>query len=248
MNHIVRHSLLLEKTELNVSACTTGLISLGNPQRVVSAGSFFKTGPGMYAHGDIFLGISVPTVRKEAHRFFELPLSQISFLLKNKYHEVRLCGLLILVAQFKKATKEDRTLIVRFYLEHLHCVNNWDLVDSSAYQILGAYLAGVNNDLLIKLARSTSLWERRVAIVASFAFVRAGRADCTFSLVEILMNDSEDLIHKACGWMLREVGKKVSEKELLDFLVKHKQGMPRTMLRYAIERLPMEQKRILMAR
>ncbi len=218
---------------------------------------FFKTGPGQYGEGDLFLGITVPESRKIALRYSDLPFSDISKLIKNKYHEARLVALLILVHKYKSSQISQIPgvweTIVDFYLAHTKYINNWDLVDLSAHYILGNYListdssqtpgvweesANFSRTVLGKLAKSENLWERRIAIVSTFAFIYKGESKLTFQIVKMLLKDPHDLIHKACGWMLREVGKRVSENELKTFLDIHSRKMPRTMLRYAIERLP----------
>ena len=209
---------------------------------------FFKTGKGQYSEGDKFLGITVPISRKIAQKYGDLPFAEISKLLKNEYHEARLVALLILVHKYKKLStasprsdlgEMDRRKIVEFYLKHTKYINNWDLVDLSAGYIVGDYLyKNGNRNILIKLAKSDNLWERRIAIISTFFFIYKHESKWTFKIVTMLMQDKHDLIHKACGWMLREVGKRVSEKELLKYLDKYWHRMPRTMLRYAIERLP----------
>ncbi len=196
---------------------------------------FFKTAPGQYGHGDIFLGVTVPATRALAKRHSHLSFSDLSQLLHSKIHEERLLALLILVLRFKNADESLRQEIYDFYLKNTRYVNNWDLVDLSAKYIVGAHLYQKNKDVLFRLAKSESLWDRRIAIIATFYFIEQKQFDETFLIAEILIDDEHDLIHKAVGWMLREVGKRdqpVQEK----FLRKHYQRMPRTMLRYAIER------------
>jgi len=211
---------------------------------------FFKTGKGQYGEGDIFLGITVPISRKIAVKYSDISFSDISQLIKNKYHEARLVAILILVHKYK----QTKTLlphrqglwgkkIVDFYLKNTKYINNWDLVDLSAHYILGDYLLDKDHEILLKLAKSKNLWERRIAIIATFAFIYKGESKWTIEIVKILLNDSHDLIQKACGWMLREVGKRVSEKDLISFLDIYGTTMPRTMLRYAIERLPEKQRK-----
>ena len=218
-----------------------------NPGKAKILAGFFKTKKGQYGEGDIFLGITVPESRKIAQKYSELTFSDISKLIKNKYHEARLTALLILVHKYKLASTLHRSDLCKtmadFYLKHTKYINNWDLVDLSAHYIVGDYLyytgpSCVSRTVLDKLAKSKNLWERRIAIISTFAFIYKGEPEWTFHLVKMLLNDSHDLIHKTCGWMLREVGKRVSEKELTTFLDIHSSQMPRTMLRYAIERLP----------
>lgn len=198
---------------------------------------FFKTGPGQYGEQDQFLGITVPEQRKIARQFADLPLDQLKLLLLSPLHECRLTALFILVSQFRRGEKRVKREIVSFYLKNRERVNNWDLVDSSAQYILGEYLLDKNRKALYKLARSKSLWDRRIAIIATAAFISQYDYDETLELAELLLHDGEDLIHKATGWMLREVGKK-DEAILRRFLDTNAATMPRTMLRYAIEKLP----------
>lgn len=190
---------------------------------------FFRTGPGEYAEGDRLLGLTVPCQRLIARAFRDLPLREAEKLLSSEFHEHRLIALLILVDQYKRADAPHREQLRRFYLEHLEGVNNWDLVDTSA-AALG------DPDRFDELAVSPNLWHRRIAIVGTFSELRAGRVAMTFRIAEKLLDDRHDLIHKATGWLLREAGK-ICEPELLDFLRKHYDRLPRTTLRYAIERL-----------
>ncbi len=196
---------------------------------------FFKTAPGEYAHGDLFLGIRVPVVRAQAHRFRRLPRLEAIRLLASKYHEERFCALAILVDQFKRGDEDDRGWIYERYLANTNHINNWDLVDASAHKIVGPWLADRDRQILYTLAASPSLWERRIAIIATHHFISNGEFDDTLDLSEQLLNDPHDLIHKAVGWMLREVGKRDQTIEEV-FLLKHQLAMPRTMLRYAIEK------------
>ncbi len=215
---------------------------LSNKNRAKISASFFKTGPGQYGEGDIFIGVTVPETRRVAKRFSQLSLLEDKELLKSKIHEERLLALLILVEQFNHGGSQTRTKIFNFYQQNIKQVNNWDLVDLSADKIVGAYLLDKPKDWLDVLAKSKNLWERRIAIVSTFYFIKQNKFDKTFALAEILLNDTHDLIHKAVGWMLREVGKR-NDLVLEKFLNKHYQQMPRTMLRYAIERLE-ENKRL----
>lgn len=211
---------------------------LGDAERARSSARFFKTGIGEYGEGDRFIGVTVPAQRAVARRQRALPLSQIGVLLRSPIHEERLTALLILVEQYAAGTPEEQSERARFYLANAKRVNNWDLVDSSARDILGAHLVRRNRAVLRRLARSSCLWERRIAIIATFAFIAAGESKDTFQLAALLLDDDHDLMHKATGWMLREVGKRVSEDALRGFLERHATRMPRTMLRYAIERFP----------
>ena len=199
--------------------------------------SFFKTGPGEYAEGDIFLGVIVPHIRKIAGRHRDLALDDTIRLLKSKFHEERLTALLILIARFNRDDLKGKKMIYRTYLRHTKYINNWDLVDLSAEHIVGAYLWGKSTKPLDKLARSEMLWERRIAILATFHFIRNHRFSETLKIARLLLRDKEDLIHKAVGWLLREVGKRDRRAEET-FLKKHYRRMPRTMLRYAIEKFP----------
>ncbi|WP_413570294.1 DNA alkylation repair protein [Bdellovibrio sp. HCB117] len=210
------------------------------PARAKTLQRFFKTGPGDYAEGDIFLGLTVPESRLIAKKYKDLPLKEVSLLVKSPHHEERLIGLLILVSQFPKSSEVEQEKIYKFYLKHTKYINNWDLVDSSAEYIVGAFLYNRDRKILQKLAKSKSLWERRIAMLSTFHFIKKKEVKDVFKIAKILMNDSHDLIHKASGWMLREAGKRVSEKDLRHFLDLHAAKMPRTMLRYAIERLPKE--------
>lgn len=201
---------------------------------------FFKTGKGDYSEHDQFLGVRVPDLRKIAKIFIELPLNELKQLLSSPYNEERLLALLIMVDKYhKKSLKKE---IFEFYLENLKYVNNWNLVDISAHLIIGSYLQDKPKDFLITLASSNILWERRIAIVATWWFIKQGDLKYTIKIAELLLNDKEDLIHKATGWMLRELGKKDS-KLLQSFLTNHKKTIPRTMLRYAIEKFSTEKRK-----
>lgn len=200
---------------------------------------FFKTGKGEYGEGDKFLGIRVPDQRKIAKKFKDISFEEISVLLDSPYHEVRLTAVLILVNKYQYAKKfEDHQKIYQFYIKHLEAVNNWDLVDSSAKYLAGHFLFeyGQDRSILYKLSDSDDLWKRRIAIMTTFYFVDQGDFELTFQLAEKYLDTPEDLIHKATGWMLREIGKQ-DEDLLRKFLDDHYKNMPRTMLRYAIEKL-----------
>ena len=225
---------------LTAKAAREALHQFADPERAAFLKRFFKTGPGEYAEGDVLIGIRVPDLRKVAKRFQALPLSKLKSLLSSKIHEERLLALLILVAQFQK-NPDVQKQIYDLYLENTQHINNWDLVDLSAPAVMGGYLAARSRRPLYRLAQSTSLWERRIAILATHFFIRQNDFEDTIKIAEMLLEDQEDLIHKAVGWMLREVGKR-DATPLEDFLKKHCRTMPRTMLRYAIERFP-EKKR-----
>jgi 3-methyladenine DNA glycosylase AlkD len=215
-----------------------------NPKRAKAQTWFFKTAPGQYGQGDIFYGISVPVQHKIAKKFSNLDFKSLEKLLHSKIHEHRLTALFILVEQYKKSDDVTKKKIAKFYLKNKHRVNNWDLVDSSAV-ILGNYLADKDKSVLYKLAKSKKLWDRRIAIIATQDMIRHGKFSETLKISEILLCDKEDLIHKAVGWMLREIGNKdqgLEEK----FLKKHYKKMPRTMLRYAIEKFDQKKRNFYM--
>lgn len=198
---------------------------------------FFKTGPGEYGEGDKFLGIRVPVIRKCAKKWRTLDLADIKSLLNSVWHEARLLALLIMVDRFSKGDQNIQQEIYTIYLNNTDSVNNWDLVDCSAHHIVGSFLLNGDRTILGQLASSDKLWERRIAIMATLCFIRRGLFSDTLRMAELLRDDPHDLIHKAVGWMLREVGKRSLETEV-SFLQKHYKQMPRTMLRYAIEHFP----------
>lgn len=201
---------------------------------------FFKTGKGEYAEGDVFAGIKVPISRKIAKTFKHLDLKDLSILIKSPVHEERLIALFILVDKMKKTDQITEEKIFRFYLKNMKYVNNWDLVDLSAEKIIGYYLFDKERNILFELAKG-NLWERRISLMSTFHFIKMHDFNTTFQLAFLLLNDNHDLIHKAVGWMLREIGKRDLEAEE-EFLKKHYNKMPRTMLRYSIEKFP-EKKR-----
>jgi 3-methyladenine DNA glycosylase AlkD len=196
---------------------------------------FFKTNPGSYSEHDKFMGITVPNLRKIAKDFAKLNLEEIQILLESPFNEERFLALAILVDQYKKAQIVDKNNLYNFYLNNLKYVNNWNLVDSSAHLIIGIHLLKSNKDLLLSLAKSNIIWERRIAIISTWYFIRNNDLDWTFKIAERLLKDSHDLIHKASGWMLREAGKK-DIVALIKFLDQYSTIMPRTMLRYSIEK------------
>ena len=200
---------------------------------------FFKTGPGEYGEGDLFIGVRVPATRRVAKKHRTLSLADTLTLLKSDIHEERLLALIILIHKFQKGSPDEQALVYERYLDHTKHINSWDLVDISAAHIVGAYLQSRSRKPLHALARSESLWERRIAIISTLHFIKNNDFDETLKIAEILLSDTHDLIHKAVGWMLREVGKRNIDKES-DFLLKHYRNMPRTMLRYAIEKFPEE--------
>lgn len=212
------------------------LRELSDPAIAEKSLRFFKTGKGEYGEGDKFLGIRVPVLRKHAKKFSELSLLEIHKLLMSVYHEERLCALFLLVYKYENS-KHEKSVIYKFYLNNTRYINNWDLVDSSAYKIVGAHLQDKNKSPLYKLARSKDLWERRIAIISTLHFIKNKQYEDTLEISKQLLNDKENLIHKAVGWMLREVGNQAPEVERA-FLQNHYRKMPRTMLRYAIEKFP----------
>lgn len=223
-----------------VEKITKQLKALGNKTAAEHAMRFFKTGSGQYGEGDLFLGITVPVLRQIAKEHQDISLDDIVELLQSPLHEARMLALLIMVLQYKQGRNE--AAIYRAYLANTRRVNNWDLVDCSAEYIVGAHLFERSRAPIIKLAKSKSLWERRIAIIATFYFIRRNQFDDTLTIANLLLNDKEDLMHKAVGWMLREVGKRDLKVEEEFLLPRYKQ-MPRTLLRYAIERFP-EPKRL----
>ncbi|WP_227997154.1 DNA alkylation repair protein [Nocardia australiensis] len=228
-----------------VAQVRAALAEVADPADAIVLQRFFKTGPGEYGEGDVFIGVRVPATRSIAKRCVALSLTDIDVLLDSPVHEERLTALIILNARFAAVSKPQafddtaRAALVRFYLAAVRRgrVNNWDLIDVSAENIIGPWLLDKPRDLLFELAAADSLWERRVALLSSFTFIKAGEADTTFELCERLFDDRRDLIQKALGWMLREVGKRVDEKLLIGFLDRHATEMGRTALSYAVERL-----------
>lgn len=219
------------------------LQSIGSSEKAVHLSRFFKTGPGQYGEGDRFLGVMVPYSRAIAKANKAMPLEEVQLLLESPWHEARLCALLILVYRFKerKITEEEREQIYSFYIKNARRCNNWDLVDLSCRDIVGEYLVDKERSILYRLADSENLWEQRIAIVATWAFIRRLDFNDTLALAERLMAHKHDLMHKAVGWMLREVGKKDRET-LTNFLEKNATQLPRTTLRYAIEHYPEPQR------
>lgn len=216
-----------------IQELTNELLSLSDPKRAVVMKRYFKTGRGQYGEGDMFLGVSMPDARRLAKKYSHITLAEVRKLLLSKIHEERMLALLILLLK----CKEDPSGIARFYIKNMRQVNNWDLVDVSAPKILGLYLMRGDRSILYELARSPNLWERRASILATLTFIRSGQVEDTLKIAEILLQDKHDLMHKAVGWMLREVGNHDLAAEE-GFLRKHCRVMPRTMLRYAIEKFP----------
>ena len=221
------------------------LHSLANQEHAQHAMRYFKTAEGEYGHGDIFLGIRVPLLRQAVKKYQAATIITAKKILQSEYHEIRLIALLLLVAHFEHGDAAVQDKIYHLHLNNTRFINNWDLVDSSAPQIVGAYLQGKDKHILYELAASQSLWQRRIAVLATFTFIRNYQFADALHIAALLLNDSEDLIHKAVGWMLREIGKRELAVEAA-FLKKHCQHMPRTMLRYSIEKFsPAERKKYL---
>ncbi len=209
---------------------------LGSPKRAKVSARYFKTGVGEYGFGDVFLGLSVPDCRKIATKYKELSFEEIAALLHSEVHEERLIALLILVYKFEHEEMLERR-IYEFYLKNTKFINNWDLVDLSSHKIVGGYLIDKPRDVLYKLAKSDNMWEKRIALISTFNFIKGGDFSDALALAELLIGDENDLIQKAVGWTLREVGNK-NQKLELQFLNKHYKEMGRTALRYAIEKFP----------
>jgi 3-methyladenine DNA glycosylase AlkD len=220
----------------------SSLRSMADPEKAKVLQRFFKTGPGEYGEGDVFLGIQVPALRKLARETPDLDEAALQVLLRSSLHEERMLSLLILIQKYVRGTDEERKKIYDFYLANMSFINNWDLVDLSAEHVVGHFLMRGSRRPLYQLAKSRSLWERRIAILATFHFIKHHEFGDTLKIAAILLSDKEDLIQKAVGWMLREVGKRDLETEE-QFLRKSYQKMPRTMLRYAIERFPEEKRK-----
>jgi 3-methyladenine DNA glycosylase AlkD len=213
------------------------LRALSSASRALVLRRFFKTAPGQYGGGDRFRGINVPTLRSIAREYQALPLNQVGQLLRSPWHEDRLLALLILVRQYARGNARRRDRIFRFYMRNTVRINNWDLVDCSAEHIVGGQLTDDGRRTLLRLAKSKLIWERRIAIIATFQHIKRRQFDATFAVARVLLEDPHDLIQKAVGWMLREVGKR--DRALTEaFLSRYVKRMPRTMLRYAIERFP----------
>ena len=219
------------------------LDSKANKEKSLIYARFFKTNKGQYGEGDIFIGLTVPEQRNLAKKYIDLNFKDLEQLLSNKIHEYRLTGLLILVYKYQK--NDNKKEIFDFYLKNIHASNNWDLVDCISDKIIGKYLIDKDKKLLYDFANSNNLWKKRISIVSTFEFIKNNKFEDTLNISEILLKDSHDLIHKAVGWMLREVGKR--NQDLLEsFLEKHSKEMPRTMLRYAIEKFDEEKRKYYM--
>lgn len=223
------------------------LHKLKNPQRAKFLTGFFKTGKGQYGEGDIFLGIRVPDIRKVAKKYTNLALKDVEKLISDAIHEVRLAGLLVLVAIYEKGDKGVQKQIFDFYVKNAKLVNNWDLVDLTAHRIVGEHLLDKDRSLLYKLAKSDNLWEKRIAVIATYAFIKKNQYNDTLKVSKMLSHDKHDLIQKAVGWMLRETGKR-DQAVLESFLKKNYKIMPRTTLRYAIERFGEKKRKFYMGK
>lgn len=220
-----------------VAQAVADVNALADPERAAHSQKFFRTGPGQYGAGDQFLGIRVPQVREIAARYRDLGLREAKQLLGSPFHEIRLLALVILVDQFKKCDPARQKAIYDLYMRDRRWINNWDLVDLSAPTIVGGWLKTQSREILYQLARSKTIWDRRISVLATFRFIRDDEFADSLAIAEILLQDKEDLIHKAVGWMLREIGKRDRAAEE-KFLQDHYKNMPRTMLRYAIEKFP----------
>lgn len=217
---------------------------VSSTEKAKNSAWFFKTGPGQYGYGDKFLGVTVPQQRKVANKYKNLELREVNKLIQSPWHEHRLTALFILVDQFKRSDNKTKKQIYDFYMSNVKFVNNWDLVDSSAPYIVGPWLQDKSNKLatLTKSAKSDNLWQKRIAMISTFYFIQCGSAKEALAIANILLHDPHDLIQKSVGWMLREVGKRVDKKFLTQFLDKNAQTMPRTALRYAIERFSVDER------
>ncbi|MEX2346655.1 MAG: DNA alkylation repair protein [Balneolaceae bacterium] len=232
---------------MNVKEITQELIQKSDPGIAETSARFFKTGPGEYGEGDQFRGIRVPVLRKLARNFRKTPLGEVEKLLHSKYHEDRLLALFLLIIHYSAADENGKEKIYQLYLNSTRYINNWDLVDSSAGQIVGIFLRDKDRAKLYELADSPDLWERRISIMATFPYIKENDFQDTLKISEKLLNDMHDLIHKAVGWMLREIGNRDLKTEE-EFLRKHYRTMPRVMLRYAIEKFPEDKRQFYLNR
>jgi 3-methyladenine DNA glycosylase AlkD len=223
--------------KVNPQKVLSKLQAMGDPKKAQDLQRFFKTGPGEYGEGDIFIGLQVPEIRKLAREYKDLPLPMAVQLFQSPIHEARLLALLLMINAYRQGDTSTKERIYWTYLKHTRFINNWDLVDLSADHIVGAHLSYLSQDPLETLALSDLIWERRIAVMATFYLIKKGEFSKTLTIAKLLLQDPEDLIHKAVGWMLREIGKRDQKIEEL-FLKVHYKNMPRTMLRYAIEKFP----------
>ncbi len=236
--HIHKHS----NTMSEYNEITREMKSLGSEEKRKVLQRFFKTGEGEYGYGDKFLGVTVPMTRNTAKKHRQASIGDIGRLLRSEWHEIRLCALLIMVFKMEKAGEKEQKELFDLYMRNTDRINNWDIVDLSAPKIAGLYLKGRDRTLLYELADSPSLWENRIAMVTTLAFIRAGELDDAFAIAFKMMTHRHDLMHKAAGWMLREAGKKDTER-LRRFILDNYSAMPRTMLRYAIEKFPEDERK-----
>lgn len=239
--------MINQKNKIALASLRRDISKLKNPNKAKVLAWFFKTGPGQYGEGDKFFGLVVPVCRQLAKKYWTLNNQAVKNLLESPWHEERLIALLILVKKFEQGDKNEQKKVFDFYLKNTKKINNWDLVDLSAPNIIGWWLVGKNHAILKKLSRSKSLWEKRISIVATFPFIKNGDPKTTLQIAHSLLGDKHDLIHKAVGWMLREVGKSCSKKILLEFIRKNYLVIPRTTLRYAIEHFPEPKRKKLLA-
>ena len=226
---------------------TNELQALSDAEKQEIFPKFFKAGKGEYGEGDRFLGVTVPNIRAIAKLHKDISMEEIQDLIQSEWHEVRLCALIIMVEKSKKKDEALRKELFNLYLSQTERINNWDLVDLSCRFIIGEYLLDKSRDILYQLAQSPLLWDNRIAIVSTYAFIRKGQLEDTYALSDLMMQHPHDLMHKAIGWMLREAGKRDSNR-LYDYVMNHRAEMPRTMLRYAIEKFSPEERSILMKR
>ena len=234
----IRIRKVIFKKMTNLQNIISELKSFGSPERAKHSLRFFKTGQGQYGEGDIFYGASVPEMRIVSRKYKDINLDDVQELLKNEYHECRLVALLILVDRYEHAKNDvERKKICNMYLKNTKYINNWDLVDLSSHEIVGEYLLDKPKSILLNLAKSKNLWEKRIAVISTFTFIREGEFNTSLKIAKILIEDKHDLIQKAVGWMLREIGKRDLRQEET-FLKTHYKKMGRTALRYAIEKFP----------
>ena len=226
---------------------TNELQALSDAEKQEIFPKFFKAGKGEYGEGDRFLGVTIPNIRAIAKLHKDISMEEIQDLIQSEWHEVRLCALIIMVEKSKKKDEALRKELFNLYLSQTERINNWDLVDLSCRFIIGEYLLDKSRDILYQLAQSPLLWDNRIAIVSTYAFIRKGQLEDTYALSDLMMHHPHDLMHKAIGWMLREAGKRDSER-LYDYVMSHRADMPRTMLRYAIEKFSPKERAILMKR
>ena len=239
-------SIRTQESAPTLDQVQTALQAASNSDKAAFLAGYFKTGPGQYGEGDRFLGIVVPVVRQLAKKFKSLSLADCQALLASPYNEARLLALLVLVARYARGDAPTQEAVYALYLSQRQRVNNWNLVDSSAPGIVGKHLHSRDRSVLYELAQAPLLWERRIAVLATLSFIRDNDVADTLGLCQMLLGDSQDLMHKACGWMLREIGRR-NPAALDDFLRQHQRVMPRTMLRYAIERFDPDQRQLLLA-